>query len=156
MRPLEMQSTGPKIDDARIRKLEESIGCKLPSSYCEFLLKYNGGAPSDSNAIFMYRPENGASTIVVGVDLFLAVENPEDPCCTLEYWLNLPMDDQALDGLLHIADAAMGDEICLGITKDNYGKMFYFDHEHHAFETGLYQIANSFDEFVNGLEAFTE
>ncbi|MBR1443053.1 MAG: SMI1/KNR4 family protein [Firmicutes bacterium] len=41
-----------------------------------------------------------------------------------------------------------GDYVCIGITPNNYGKIFYFYHEDEERKDGLYLIADSFTDFI--------
>lgn len=46
MIPLTFKYSGARVSEKAISDFEDSLHCKLPSSYRQFLLKYNGGLPS--------------------------------------------------------------------------------------------------------------
>jgi hypothetical protein len=61
------------------------------------------------------------------------------------------------DELIPIANASCGDKICMSVIGDNYGKVYFWDHEQEAYEgeepdySNVHLIANSFTDFINSL-----
>jgi hypothetical protein len=55
--------------------------------------------------------------------------------------------------MLQIGGDGVGNSICLGITGEAYGKIFFLDHELHPYDPpdsweGITQLADSFTQFL--------
>ena len=137
-----------------IEKFEEKIDAKLPKDYVEFLLKYNGGRPKQDAYNNMIEPIN--SQIDGGaVSWFYTLAE--------DYHYNLFKNYQIFENrmpkeLIPIGDDGGGNQICLAVGGDNYGKVYFWDHdwenddeEQEPDYSNVYLIANSFTEFVNKL-----
>lgn len=118
---------------------EKKLGARLPDSYRQFLLQFNGG--KWSKKLFHISNEYGNSLIhhVYGIhdgpghcqldSAFERFKSIIEDCC------------------LPIADDDGGNEICIGIHDKNRGKIYFWDHETGA----LILMALTFDEFVDSL-----
>jgi hypothetical protein len=77
------------------------------------------------------------------------------------------------DMIIPIGDDGMGNQICLGIGGDERGKVYYWDHENEWDEQqymedygvpmppemkfqNVYLVAESFEDFIRGLEKYEE
>ena len=132
------------ISPIRLQALEKKLGTTLPSDYRDFLSKNNGGNPVPSG--------------------FWIVENLDGSEIHQFYGLHDGPDWQQLDRytnielgipreLLAIGDDGVGNFICLGISPDRHGQVFFIEHEEHPFQEpesfeGITKIADSFSRFV--------
>lgn len=139
-----------------IEKFEQLIQSKLPDDYKQFLLKYNGGRPVKNECFKYVETWDGQSrNTSSGVEWFSSMFN------------DIKSSNNILKGrlpheMLAIADGFCGNIICLCIKGDNYGKVYYWDHEYEADEDeepwyeNVYLIANSFADFINSLYEYKE
>ena len=137
------------VSQTRLYAFEESLGTDLPSDYCAFLLKNNGGNPIPSG-FWIVENQDGSE-----IYQFYGLHDGPD-------WLQLDRRVDAEPGipksLLAIGDDGVGDYICIGLSTDRHGQVFFIDHEVHPFhesETfeGITKIADSFSQFIAGLRA---
>lgn len=60
-------------------------------------------------------------------------------------------EEQLPEHVIPIADADGGDQICLDISEQDQGKIFFWDHELRDGVQDLFLIADTFTEFIEGL-----
>lgn len=131
-----------------IRTLEKRYRITLPKEYRDFLLKYNGGIPVPD--AFDFANKNSGSTIdtfygFVEEDVNNLVSNIKD------YRNRIPKS------LFPIASDVFGNNICIGIKDDVYGKIYFWDHESEKSKpdfSNITFVSDSFDKFINSLYEF--
>lgn len=135
------------LSEDRLHNFENVLGCKLPLEYRFFLLKYNGGSP-----------EPGGFWIISGADgskvrLFYGLHHGPK-------WLSIDYQFTEFygvpDGMLAIGDDGVGNLLCLGITDEFCGNIYFLDHEIHPLDSpnsmeGVYKLATSFTSFLESL-----
>ena len=124
-----------------LEEFEQNLGTRLPHDYREFLIKHNGGKPTP-NAYDI--PNNGSSGLHHSYGLH--EHNHADLREIKKTYCNRISDD-----LLPIFDDAFGNEICIGIGKENYNKVFFWMHDKPLGEDNFVKISDSFSEFLNKL-----
>jgi hypothetical protein len=141
------QPFGP-LDRVDLQAFQESHGYLLPADYRDFLLKFNGGRPSPS---FFWIEENvDGSSVYQFYGLYEGSEASSIDTYSGDERYGLPSN------ILPIGDDGVGDFICIGISNENYGEIYFFDHETHPYndpdsKEGITKLANSFDEFLTAL-----
>lgn len=140
----------------QIVDIEKLVGLNFPSQYKEHLLKYNGGQPTPN--VFSFE-ENGKLTDSY-VDWFLAIYDGEYD--NLRNYIGIfKIEEKRLPvHLLPIAHDPGGNLICMSCSKNDYGFIYFWDHENEvdyrisddADYSNLYLIANGFNEFIEGLK----
>jgi hypothetical protein len=133
------------LEENDLLKFEEKIGTRLPQDFREYLLKYNGGKPipSDFNI-----PNLGSNSIhhVYGI------HNGPD-------YLNLESNVEIYkaripNSLLPFADDPVGNVLCIGISGEVKGQIYFWDHELECEDwSSIVKISDSFSLF---LESFFE
>ncbi len=146
-----MENSWSSINESEIKRVEVELQIKFPESYKTFLLKYNGGRPSPN--IF---PIHGDSADNQGIlDWFLCIQEGSHYDITWEMEM---YDGRIPRNFLIIGKDPGSNNICLSISGDEYGKVFFWDHENEVAEgeepdyQNVYLIANSFDEFLKSLK----
>jgi SMI1 / KNR4 family (SUKH-1)/A nuclease of the HNH/ENDO VII superfamily with conserved WHH len=146
-----------------LQNIETKKICELPKEYREFLLAYNGGKPywncfemanyfldgrSDFDSVrFFYSICLDSNAVTKNYDIFEMMRVHQN---------RIP------DELLTIATDSLGNEICLCVKGEKYGKIFFWDHEEESprgqepWWDNIYLIANNFTGFINGLCKFDE
>src|SRR5262245_40186793 len=135
------QRTAPSIAESDVAFFEKAHGITLPPAYRRFLLDTNGG-----------RPER---------DLCVVPELPPSPLARIHFFFGIgdPVKGNDLAWnrgvyspaeFLVIAGTEGGDTFCIGIAGEYYNQMFFWDYYGDP-EHRLHRVADSFEEFLNGL-----
>ena len=150
------------ITPVDLQNIENTKNCILPKEYKNFLLNYNGGKPywksfaigeelikgelSFDNIRCFYGICSDTGSVMYNYDIFQVIKARHN---------RIPKN------LLPIATDSFGNEICLCIQGSNYRKVYFWDHENEGMDDNeepwwqnVYLIANSFDEFIDGLFEF--
>ena len=122
IRPLKSHKT---ITIEEIKKFEDQIKIKLPNDYIKFLLKYNGGRPKQNVYDKMLEPIT-SKIMSVGVSCFYTISKDHSYNLLEGYQVLL---NRVPKDLIAVAEASCGDQICLAIKGENYGKVYFWDHD---------------------------
>ena len=143
---MNVESPNPygELDSVQLREFETQLGCKLPSAYRKFLLKFNGAKPIPSD----FKIGRGASSLhhVYGL------HNGPGYCHLAATWGTL--QDRIPDSLLPIADDPGGNQICIGIKGKYKGRIYFWDHEVDSDKPNfknVRKISESFGRFTESL-----
>jgi hypothetical protein len=141
--------TTERTDASRLARLEQKIRSALPDAYRQFLLQHNGGKPD--RRIFSF-VENGRES-TDAVRCFYA------DCDHTLYSIDKKMQvysGRIPDGCLPIACDPFGNQLLLSVAADDYGVIYFWDHERESSRAGgkdsLCLLASSFEEFVESLK----
>lgn len=149
-------SNGYKIKESLIINFEKKFDVKLPDDYKRFMLENNGGE-SDDDFIFEFYDDvikkNNRSVIRC---FFRIYENKEEKVyddlgqiCE-NMWGNGIIDRK----MLPIADDPGGNVICMSINNEDFGTIYFLNHEIEDCDTGFLfsnKICSSFSDFTNML-----
>lgn len=140
-----------KIEE--IRSLEKKLSFKLPITYVEHILKYNGGRCTPN--IFSFE-ENGKIT-QSSIDWFLAIYDGEFD--NFEKYFNLyKIEKKRLpNSFFPIAHDAGGNLICIDVSNENiyfwnHEKEVNYDIEKDDKRTNLFLIDKNFGDFLSKLK----
>lgn len=138
-----MNSENGKITINDVREFELNYNLKLPDQYIDFLLKYNGGYPEAST--FKISDEEGESV----VNKFYGIGDRKGNLARVFEVL----DGELPEGFIAIANDPGGNEICIGITEEYFGKIYFWMHDLDSDEEmgSTFFLANSFNDFFNNL-----
>lgn len=148
---IDLTDSGVNVEESAVIALEQFLKFRLPDDYRQFLLDANGG-----------RPEPNA---------FPLQDNPNDTFGLIERFFSLGNDDSDHDlidnlavfqnrvpsDLLPIAFDPGGNIICLGVSGEKKGGIYFWDHNDESMPGeepdyhNIYFIAPSFDEFILNL-----
>jgi cell wall assembly regulator SMI1 len=138
---------GP-VDRGGLRAFEVQIGAMLPEDYRAFLIAYNGGTVSPTS--FRISEAEGDSTLARFHGLH---DGPT--------WARLDAAVAAYRGripawLLPIAADEGGNAICIGLTGEDRGRIYFWDHEREGAspDIAVTHIAPSFKAFCDHLFDF--
>lgn len=146
-----IQNSRHKIDDKELSDLETRLKMKLPNDYKKFLLQNNGGIPIPNVFDFIDGDGQNSNSLV---HYFYAVYN-DNGHDNLENNYNFFKSERRIpSNILPIAEDPFGNMICISVSGDDYGKVYFWDHELEG-QSESYDnislIASSFDEFINNL-----
>lgn len=143
---------GP-LSTERLAQAERNIGVALPSGYREFMLEHNGGKPSRRD--FVFANETGPYTDG-SIRAFYAIDDTSTSSLETKHRIfcgvtppRIPRD------MIPIASDSFGNQICIGVTGDRCGYVYFWDHEKEDEGEPTYRnmhlIAASFVEFLSKL-----
>lgn len=144
--------TGKKINEKDLEKVEELVDADLPDDYRAFLLEHNGGTAVP--ALFDVVTVEGDETTTV-VDRFYSVGagagTPWDLATNISfYWEN----ERIPEWVVPIAADIAGNLVCLSVSDDDYGQVFFWDHEtelEYELDENQAPLAESFSAFLEML-----
>ena len=153
MTKVRMEHCDVLADLDQIKEFEKLIDATLPQEYIEWLLQYNGGTPVEDSFDFtdLDGRNNGGS-----VHYFYAIGGEMSYNLTDNFNF---LKDRIPSEVISIASESCGNQICLGLRGEYYGKIYFWDHNF-EFDTedgaeqsydNLFLITNSFSEFVENL-----
>ena len=142
---------GPPADEAAIARVERELGFDLPADYREFLERQNGGKPElnfyDRQVTVRYFYSAGPTDDEYVDDLETAARN---------YWPPSRPGDPIDPSFLPIGENVFGNVICLKVRGEDYGAVYFWDHEL-AVSVGPYtRVTDSFSEFFESLRPIEE
>jgi hypothetical protein len=138
-----MLNENTKISLQDIKQFEHEYNVILPKQYVDFLLKYNGGYPQESN--FKISDNQGESL----VNKFYGIGDMKS---------NLAKVFEVLEGeipedFISIANDPGGNEILLGVSGEYQDKIYLWIHDIEPEDEmgNVFILADSFSEFFNNL-----
>ena len=135
--------------------LESTLGSRLPDDYRAFLFACNGGHVG--GALWFKGPTPEGDLADAGVNHVGGFRKESHFSLA---WFRQCYEGRIPESLLWIMDDPFGNAICLGISGQARGKIFFWDHENEpdgdwdgALESAgnIKLLANSFSDFVTGL-----
>ncbi len=146
---VEIEDSYEPISESKLTGFESELGIKLPSDYRNFLLKHNGGRPHPN--VFDVLVEG--SILRTGVNRFLGFSDSESE--TFSNYFEV-YADRIPKNLFPIATGLSVDLICLSIRGEDYGKVYYWDHNWEVTDgepdyRNIHLIADNFADFLNKL-----
>ena len=146
-----MLYSGSQLDDSALLAFEKKLNVVLPKDYKEFMLKHNGGKP-ETEWIFDFTDVNNIynKSIIQGFLVIYPSEthNLDD---LMKSYRILVEGGYTPASVLPIADDPSGNIILMSIAGEDYGRVYFGDHELADPDTGYLvasAISNSFAEFV--------
>lgn len=138
-----MDRANEKITVDEVREFESKYVLKLPGQYIDFLLKYNGGYPEAST--FKISDQEGESV----VNKFYGIGDMKGNLAKVFEVL----DGELPQGFISIGNDPGGNEICIGISEEYFGKIYFWIHDMESDEEmgNMFFLANSFNVFFDNL-----
>lgn len=138
-----------------IEAFEKRHDIRLPDDYRSFLVSQNGGRPEMASRVFTFQKEDGSISDSL-VDWFSGLIESEDYSLEEDFSV---YEDRIPSGMLPIACDPFGNRILLGVRTPSVSGLWFWDHEIEPMnirESGIYKIADSFEQFVEGLRPVLE
>ncbi len=141
------------IINKNIKLIESSFNSQIPSDYLNFI-KEKGAItfndPVKIEGLEKIPVANNENQVIVDnfFDLF-------DDKVSILHVLN-SFQGNIPNHVLPISDGELGDLIVVDMANPNYGKVYYWHHEHEDGTEGLYLIANDFKQFLKNLSILSE
>ena len=147
----------PPAEEAAIARVERELGIELPVDYREFLGRQNGGEPEsnffpagDGFGHVRYLYSAGPTEVEDVDDLEEAARRAwSDPKTD-------PPENPMDRSLLPIGEEDLGNIICLRVSGDERGAVYFRDHEVPESPEAYTRLADSFGEYFEGLRPRAE
>ncbi|NOU63355.1 hypothetical protein GC096_04765 [Paenibacillus sp. LMG 31461] len=141
---------GGIYSDNLVISIEQKYGFRLPQDYKKFLLTYgriNYNHPISYSLITNIPKHNERGELGYFYNL---QNNNNDLISNIECYLG-----RMPEKMIPFADITGGDQLCIGVTEDVWGKIYFWDHDQEHFDpseeelwNNVYLVANSFSEFI--------
>ncbi|MBA2937246.1 SMI1/KNR4 family protein [Paenibacillus sp. CGMCC 1.16610] len=144
--------------DNLIISLEQKYDFHLPQDYKEFLLTY--GRINYNHEISYSKLANIPKHVERGrMGYFYNLQNDNNDLITnIECYLG-----RMPESMIPFAEVTGGDQLCIGVTDDVRGTIYFWDHDQEHFApsevelwNNVYLIANSFSEFILSFQIVEE
>ncbi len=147
--------TEENTNKTQIREIENLVRLTFPPQYERHLLDLNGGRCFPN--VFSFK-EHGKVTSS-SIEWFLAIYDGQYDSLkrTIQ---TFKLDEKRMPTqIIPIANDGLGNLICISCGESDFGKVYFWDHEREVDYassddndySNLYLIADSFDEFLDGL-----
>jgi len=144
----------PPAEEAAIARVERELGIELPAEYRDFLGRQNGGEPEPN----FYNRQ-------VGVRYFYSAGPTDDEYvddleeAARRFWsdrMTDPPEDPMDRSLLPIGEDAGNNLICLRISGDERGAVYFRDHDIPESPEAYTRLTDTFSEFFEALRPLEE
>ena len=146
---------GIKITAENIAKIECELGIKLPEDYKSFILQNNGGTPKKDLLFDFFDEVQECENTSVIQNLFSLYVDNSNPAYNVKVIYDIMVNDEAIPAdMVPIGDNPGGNVISISLNKDDYGVVYFLNHEFEDLDTGYLvksKIANSFKAFMDSL-----
>lgn len=149
-------NSAEKISSETMNRVEKSLGIKFPEDYKKFIINDNGGMP-EKDMLYDFYDEvtERENTSVIRRFFSICIDNGNifkynliDICNTMREEGTIAND------IIPIADDPLGNPICISVNADDYGVVYYLNHEYEDVDTGCLiksKISSSFKKFLEDL-----
>jgi cell wall assembly regulator SMI1 len=153
----------PPASPGDVEALESEIGSRLPDDFRRFLMRCDGGYAAGT--CFVGPKPDGEDTYVTIADVF-GLRYGDDRSLRHLIRSSSAGPSSRPPALLPIMGDLGGNLICLALTGEDRGRVYFFDHERSPDpsdwedgvgpESHLERLADSFADFVDGLQPADE
>jgi cell wall assembly regulator SMI1 len=147
--------TEAKLLESDILRIEEKLTINLPEQYRTHLLKYNGGRPVRCAFSTLGVNEGNYSPFSSGVHYFYAIYEGKQENFETKYNI---FKGRMPANMIPIASDGGGNQICVSVSGNDYGHIYFWDHEDEADDdstpdySNLTHLADSLNDFIQRLE----
>ena len=143
------------LSETMLKEFELRLSIKLPQDYRDFMLEHNGGYPAEAWDFDFIETGIDKSTSSI-VSEFYSIDAPDKKTYNdiATRYVDLVNASLIPPSLIPIADDVFGNPILLSVSGDDYGHVYFANHELEDTETRymvMSPIADSFTEFISKL-----
>lgn len=152
---MKLNDSGEKITSEEIRSFEQDFSIVLPEDYKSFLEESNGGMP-DGDYVFEFFDEVTERINHSVIQEFFILNTNEDGSYNdlKNNCMNLWNDEALGKSDIPFALDPGGNYLCLSLNSDDYGTVYFCNHEYEDADTGYLvksKVADSFSKFLESL-----
>jgi len=136
----------PPAKAGAIEGVEARLGVRLPEDYRSFLERQNGGEPEPNffdrrvGVRYLYSAGPNDDEHIDDLDSIAELFSPEGEA-----------DDVLRPGFLVIGSDDTGNRLCLKVSGEDYGAVYFWDHELADSPEGYTRLTDTFTEFFEAL-----
>lgn len=144
-----------KVSEEEVIEIENGLGIKFPEDYKAFIIQMNGGTPQEDMLYNFYDEVSELENISIIRSFFSLYADDTVLKNNLKVIYNTMKNEGTIPAdMIPIADDPGGNIISISLNKDDYGFIYYLNHEFEDVETGYLmksKIADSFNSFIDCL-----
>ena len=148
-------NSAEKLNAEDIAEFENEVGIKFPEDYKRFMLKSNGGTPEEEWLYDFFDEVTEAENTSVIREFFSLFSDEAVKMSNLKkIYKTMTYEEMIPNDMLPIADDPGGNVIGISLNKDDYGYVYFINHEYDDLDTGYLvksKIAESLTEFLDAL-----
>ena len=153
---MKLYDSGEKLTKGSLERFEKILGKSLPSDYRDFMMKDNGGTPEEDLAFSFIDVTTNSTNNSDIRELFVFYEDEDnDNFDDIGRIYNSMVNENLIPPyFLPIGDDSGGNPICMNLSENEYGSVWFCDHELENKDTGFLassKIADSFTGFLSAL-----
>lgn len=153
---MKLYDSGQQLTQESLTRFEEALGQRLPSDYKDFMMEANGGTPEEDLVYSFVDVVTDRTNESDVRELLVIYDNQVDDNWDDILRIHTTMVEEGTipPHFLPIATDSGGNLLCMSLRKDDYGSVWFCDHELEDRETGFLaasRIADSFSEFLRVL-----
>ena len=131
------------------------LGVKLPEDYVEFIVNANGETPEPDMLYDFYDEVSEQENTSVIRRFFSFFPNVECEKNNIKFIYNVMRREKTIPvDMIPIADDPTGNVICISLSSNDYGAVYFLNHEFEDSDTGYLmksKITDSFKVFIEKL-----
>lgn len=153
---MKFYDSGKRLTKDSLKRFEKMLGKSLPSDYKNFMMKNNGGTPEeDLSFSFIDVATNSTNNSDIReLFVFYDDEHNDNFDDIVRIYNSMVNENLIPSFFLPIGDDSGGNPICMNLSENEYGSIWFCDHELENKDTGFLvfsKIADSFTEFLSAL-----
>lgn len=148
-------NSAEKLSAEDITEFENEAGIKFPDDYKAFMLESNGGTPKEDWLYDFFDEVTEAKNTSVIREFFSLLQDESVKMRNLRKIYDIMTNEETIPAdMLPIADDSGGNVIGISLNKDDFGYVYFINHEYDDLDTGYLvkgKIAESFSDFLDSL-----
>lgn len=152
---MELINSAGKISVEDIAEFENEVGMEFPEDYKNFMIEANGGTPKEELLYDFFDEVTEAENTSVIREFFSLFSDDTVKMSNLrEIYKIMTYEETISVDMLPIADDPGGNVIGISLNKDDFGYVYFINHEYDDLDTGYLvksRIAESFSDFIGAL-----
>lgn len=148
-------NSAEKLSAEDITEFENEAGIKFPDDYKAFMLESNGGTPKEDWLYDFFDEVTEAENTSVIREFFSLLQDESVKMRNLRKIYDIMTYEETIPAdMLPIADDSGGNVIGISLNKDDFGYVYFINHEYDDLDTGYLvksKIAESFSAFLDSL-----
>jgi cell wall assembly regulator SMI1 len=142
----------PKAQKIDIKRAETELQCNFPEMFKEYLLMHNGGSVGETtNSFSMVGTDDDAYVL----DRLYPVRTASMPDKSHIVYENNHLWGDIPEGVVSFGCGPFGDEVCIGVKKDNFGKIYWWLHDQDE-DSAAILIADSLASYFEQLYPYSD
>ncbi|MBR2683602.1 MAG: SMI1/KNR4 family protein, partial [Atopobiaceae bacterium] len=136
---MKLCDSGKQLTQESLTRLEEVLGLPLPSDYKGFMMEANGGTPEEDLVYRFVDVATGRTNESDVRELLVIYDNQEDDNWDdiLRTHTTMVEEGTIPPHFLPVATDSGGNPLCMSLRKDDFGSIWFCDHELEDRETGF-------------------